>query len=236
MPHPSVEADYPQQPLRCKSKLDSTPLVRATPPSDVSTLPAPPHTLLEDMQAIVSGTMLVSLGVALFGKVGLITGGTVGLGFLLHYASGIGFGKLFFVINLPFYALAWKKKGWKFTLKTFCAVFLLSSFTELLPHAITLDSIAPLYAATMGGLLMGVGLLILFRHNASLGGFNILVLYLQERFGWRAGLVQMALDVTILLAASTMIDLSAIVMSLVGAVVLNLTLAINHRPGRYIAI
>jgi uncharacterized membrane-anchored protein YitT (DUF2179 family) len=204
--------------------------------SSASPPPVPHHTMLEDVQALIAGTMLVSLGIALAGKVGMITGGVVGLAFLLHYATGIGFGKLFFLMNLPFYALAWKKMGWKFAVKTFSAVLLLSAFSELMPHVFKLDAITPFYAAVMGGLLMGVGLLVLFRHKASLGGFNILVLYLQERFGWRAGLVQLGLDTTILLASIAMIPLSAVLMSLVGAAVLNLCLAINHRPGRYVAI
>jgi uncharacterized membrane-anchored protein YitT (DUF2179 family) len=194
------------------------------------------HTFVEDLQALIAGTLLVSLGVALIGHAGLITGGIAGLCLLLHYATGIGFGKLFFVISLPFYFFSLKKLGWQFTLKTFGAILMLSVFSELLQLALTLESIEPLYASAMGGLLMGVGLLVLFRHKASLGGFNILVVYLQERFGWRAGLVQLALDAVILVASLSMISLSAAAMSLVGALALNLTLAVNHRPGRYLAI
>lgn len=194
------------------------------------------HTFVEDLQALIAGTLLVSLGVALIGQAGLITGGIAGLCLLLHYATGIGFGKLFFVISLPFYYFSLKKLGWQFTLKTFGAILLLSVFSELLPLALKIQSIEPLYASAMGGLLMGVGLLVLFRHKASLGGFNILVVYLQERFGWRAGLVQLGLDVVILIASLSMIPFSAAAMSLVGALVLNLTLAVNHRPGRYLAI
>lgn len=172
----------------------------------------------------------------MLGKAGLITGGTVGLAFLLHYVSGISFGKIFFVINLPFYYLAVKKMGWKFTLKTFAAVFLLSLFSELLPLVLAFDHIRPVYGAIMGGLLASVGLLVLFRHKASLGGINVLVLYLQERYGWRAGLVQLVLDIAIMLLSIPMISLSAVAISLLGAAVLNLTLAVNHRPGRYMAI
>lgn len=194
------------------------------------------HTLVEDIQALIAGTLLVSLGVALIGHAGLITGGIAGLCLLLHYATGIGFGKLFFVLSLPFYIFSYKKLGWQFTLKTFGAILLLSVFSELLPLALQFQSVEPLYAAAMGGLLMGIGLLVLFRHKASLGGFNILVIFLQERFGWRAGLVQLALDVVILVASLSVIPLSGAAMSLVGAVMLNLTLAVNHRPGRYLAI
>jgi uncharacterized membrane-anchored protein YitT (DUF2179 family) len=194
------------------------------------------HTLFEDIQALIAGTLVVSLGVALLAKANLITGGTVGIAFLLHYVTDVSFGKIFFAINLPFYYLALKKMGWKFTLKTFSAIFLLSAFSELLPHVVTLENLNPVYGAVMGGLLAGVGLLILFRHQASLGGMNVLVLYLQERFGWRAGLVQLGLDTAILLLSIPVISTAGIVLSLLGAVVLNLTLAINHRPGRYMAI
>lgn len=46
--------------------------------------------------------------------------------------------------------------------------------------------LSPVLAAVVGGLLCGTGMLILFRHRASLGGLDTLVLYLQERLGWRA--------------------------------------------------
>ena len=197
---------------------------------------AHPHTLWDDLQALVAGTLLISLGVALLGKASLITGGTVGIAFLLHYATGIGFGKLFFAINLPFYVLAWRRMGRVFTLKTFGAVCLLSAWSELLPLVFKVERVAPVYAAIMGGLLAGVGLVILFRHRASLGGVNVLVLYLQERHGWRAGYVQLGIDASITLLALPLIPLSAIAMSLLGAGVLNLTIAVNHRPGRYVAI
>lgn len=194
------------------------------------------HSLFEDVQALLTGTLLVSLGVALLGKASLITGGTVGIAFLLHYITGISFGKLFFAINVPFYFLAVKKMGWKFTLKTFSAVFLLSAFSEMLPLVFRLETLNPLYAATMGGLLCGVGLLVLFRHRSSLGGINVLVLYLQERYGWRAGLVQLGLDAAILTLSIPMISITSVAISLLGAAMLNMTLAINHRPGRYMAI
>ncbi len=194
------------------------------------------HTLFEDAQALFTGTLFISLGVALFKHAGLLTGGTAGLAFLLHYASGVSFGKLFFVINLPFYWLAWRRMGHAFTVKTFVAVALLSGFTELHPLVLSFGALHPLYAAIMGGLLMGAGFLMLFRHQASLGGVGIIALVLQQERGWRAGKVQMAVDCAIVLAALFVVDPQRIAYSLVGAVALNLTLAVNHKPGRYIAM
>lgn len=37
------------------------------------------HSAFEDAQALVTGTLLVSLGVAFLGKAGLVTGGTAGI-------------------------------------------------------------------------------------------------------------------------------------------------------------
>ena len=76
----------------------------------------------------------------------------------------------------------------------------------------------------------------LFRHRASLGGVNILALYLQERFGLRAGKVQMAIDVLIVLAAVAIVPLDKVALSILGALALNMVLAINHRAGRYMGV
>lgn len=115
-------------------------------------------------------------------------------------------------------------------------VALLSLFTHFLPLGLSFEHLSPPLAAVLGGLLCGTGMLILFRHRASLGGLNILVLYLQERLGWRAGKVQMLMDGLIVLGALWVTDGERVALSVLGAVVLNLTLAINHRPGRYMAM
>lgn len=206
----------------------------------VPTLPTPPalvpHKAHEDVQALLAGTLFVALGVVLFRHAGLLTGGTAGLAFLLHYATGWNFSVVFFAINLPFYGLAWKRMGPVFAIKTFLAVGLLAALVQWVPTWIEIGALNTGFASVAGGLLTGTGMLMLFRHRASLGGFNVLVLYLQERFGWRAGKVQMVMDCAIVLAAFAVVDVERIGWSVLGAVVLNLTLAINHRPGRYMAV
>lgn len=194
------------------------------------------HSLLEDLQALLSATLMIALAINLYKTAGLLTGGTAGLGFLLTYATPITFGAGYFMINLPFYILAFKRMGWAFTLRTLCAVSLVSLLVELTGRWLQFSLLQPVYAAVLGGILMGVGMLMLFRHRASLGGVNLLVLYLQDRFGWRAGKVQMLIDCLILLGALAVVDWQAILLSVLGAVVLNLVLAFNHKAGRYTAI
>ncbi|QDL55125.1 YitT family protein [Rhodoferax aquaticus] len=198
--------------------------------------PSLKHKPYEDIQALVTGSLFVAFGVLMFGHTGLLTGGTAGLAFLAHYASGWNFGALFFIINLPFYGLAYKRMGKAFTLKTFSAVGLLSVWTNVLPSVVQFEQLNPWFSAVMGGLLMGAGMLILFRHRASLGGLNVLVLYCQERFGWRAGKIQMAIDCSIVLCSLALVDWHSVLLSVLGAVMVNQTLAINHRAGRYITL
>ncbi|EGA64292.1 YitT family protein [Vibrio brasiliensis] len=191
------------------------------------------HSLRENLLALLIGSALVSLGVIFFNKVGLLTGGTAGLAIFLTKVSDFSFGQIFFALNLPFYILSVTRMGWRFTLNTFIAVTIVSFAVDHLHHVIEIARIDPFYAALLGGGMIGIGMLVIFRHKMSLGGFNILALFLQERFGIRAGKVQMALDCTIVVMSLFIVDISLIALSVMGAIATNLILAMNHKPGRY---
>lgn len=193
------------------------------------------HSLFEDAQALLVAPMFVAFAVLLFQHAGLLTGGTVGLAFLVHYLQGWSMAWVVFLVNLPFYVFAWRAMGMVFTVKTFICVGLLSLYTALLPEVIALQAVDRLFAAVMGGFLIGVGLLMIVRHKASLGGLGVLALYLQNTRGWSAGKVQMAADALILLAGLVIRDPLTVALSIVGALALNLVLAANHKAGRYLA-
>lgn len=200
---------------------------------DTSPVPHRPH---EDVKALLTGTAFVALGLMMFRHAGLLAGGTAGMALWLHYATGMDFSLTLLLVNLPFYVFAWVRMGAAFTLKTFTAVSLLAAMSWLLPQGLHIDRLWPPLAALLGGVLCGAGMLMLFRHRASLGGLNVVVLYLQERFGWRAGKIQMVLDSLIVLGGLAVADPSRVALSVLGVVMVNLTLAVNHRPGRYRAV
>ncbi|MGN7294764.1 YitT family protein [Rhizobium sp. SAFR-030] len=194
------------------------------------------HTLLEDSQGLLTGALVSALGFYLLNRVGLLTGGTAGVAFLVHYAFNISFGLLFFLVNLPFYYLSFKRLGIAFSAKTFIAIGLVSVITEMESRFLIIDYLHPFWGALMGGLLLGYGLLALYRHRASLGGVGILAIYIQERFGIQAGLIQLAFDACVMACAFFVLDPVIVLWSIVGAVILNLFLAINHRSDRYIVV
>jgi uncharacterized membrane-anchored protein YitT (DUF2179 family) len=192
------------------------------------------HSLLEDVQAVVTAAGFVSLGLRFFSQAGLLTGGTAGVALLLARLTPLSFGQLFLLLNLPFFWLGIRQMGWRFTVKTFFSIALVSAAADWLHLVLRLDWIHPLYAAVLGGFLMGIGLLILFRHQACLGGLNILAIWLQREKKVRAGVFQMVVDSLVVLASLFVVSPATIALSVVGAVALNVVLAVNHRPGRYL--
>ncbi|MCW2236035.1 YitT family protein [Azospirillum canadense] len=194
------------------------------------------HRLYEDALALLMGTLFVALGTAIYGKTMLLTGGVAGAALLLSYVTPFGFGALFFLVNLPFYLLAWKRMGWQFTLRTFIAVGMVAGFSRMTDSWIGFSHLDPVYATVIGGALCGSGLLMLFRHRTGLGGLNILAIYLQERFGVRAGYFQLGVDLMIVAAAFFVLETDRLLLSVLGAAIVNMLLAINHKPGRYLGV
>lgn len=197
--------------------------------------PVVPHSRLENVVGILTGAFVVSLGIALLKQSHLVTGGTAGLALLASYVAPLPFGAVYVLVNLPFFALAIRTKGWRFTLRSIASVALVSAFSLLHHDALAGLHLNPLYATVTGNLLAGIGMIVLFRHGSSLGGFNVLALLAQERFALRAGYVQMGLDVAVVLTAFAVVAPLDALVSAAGAVVVNLVLAMNHRPGRYAA-
>nr|WP_310734444.1 YitT family protein [Ideonella livida] len=194
------------------------------------------HSWLDDAHALIAGALFVALGLTMFGHAGLLTGGVAGVAFLLNYGTGTSLPLGFFLLNLPFFWLAWHRLGPAFTVKSLTAVTLVSVFTALAPRVVRFELLNPWVAAVLGGLLIGFGLLALLRHQASVGGVNILAQWLQHSRGWRAGHVQMGVDLVVVLAALAIVPPERLLQSVIGAVAIGAFLALNHRPGRYLGV
>lgn len=193
------------------------------------------HTLLDDAQGLAFGATLAAFGVTILLHLGLVTGQTAGLAVLLSYATGWPFGALLVLVNLPFYWLGWRRMGPAFTVKTFLAVGLVALLSSFMPAWVTFAHVEPLFGAVLVGFLSGTALLALFRHGASLGGVGIMALAIQDRTGFRAGYVQLLFDAALFAGALLVLDPRTVAVSALGAGVVNLVIAINHRRDRYVA-
>ncbi len=195
----------------------------------------PKHSALDDAQGLIYGASMAAFGVVILSHLGLITGQTAGLALLISYATGWAFGPVFFALNLPFYWIGYRRMGLGFVGKTFVAVGLVSALATLLPQYIRFDTLNPAIGAVLFGFATGSALLALFRHGASLGGIGIVALWLQDRTGFRAGYTQMVVDAGIFAAALAILPLPLVAYSALGALVVNMVIALNHSRDRYIA-
>jgi uncharacterized membrane-anchored protein YitT (DUF2179 family) len=191
------------------------------------------HSVFEDVFALLCAGLFVAFGIFLFQSQELMVGGAAGLALLSTYVFPVEFGLLFFLINLPFYYLAWRQISKRFMVNTFISVTTVSLFSEWVPQFVDLSRIDPIFAAVFGGILIGVGMLIMFRHSSSLGGLGILAFYLQSRFNIRAGTFQLCVDTVILSISFLFIDAYLVLISILAALCLNMVISLNHRPERY---
>lgn len=194
------------------------------------------HSWLDDGHALVAGALFVALGLTMFAHAGLLTGGVAGVAFLVSYASGWNLALCFFVFSLPFFWLSWRRLGREFTLKSFGAVALVSVCTAVAPRVVRFELLDPWVASVLGGFLIGFGLLALLRHQASVGGVNILAQWLQQSRGLSAGKIQMSVDILVVLAALFVVPPERVLQSVVGAVAIGAILTLNHKPGRYLGV
>jgi len=196
-------------------------------------MPATRHTPIEDVHALLIGTSFIAVGLTLLKTAGLVTGGIAGIALIVSYLGGWPVGVVFFVLNLPFYVFAQRALGWMFMLKTLAVNVALTSLTLALPYWLKLKDVDPVFAAVFGGTIIGMGILALARHRASVGGIGVLGLWLQEKHGISAGKVQMGTDVLVVGAAFMVVSLDKLLLSILSAVALSVVIIANHKPGRY---
>ena len=200
---------------------------------DSRTTNALSHSLLDDIVGISASALLASVGVFLMDSGHFVTGGIAGLALLISYATPLSFSVVWILASIPFLPLAVWKKGWNFTLRSLVAIVLVSLFTQLTAMNLGPLDIDPLFGAVVGNVVASIGVLGLFRHRSSLGGFNVVALIAQEQYGWRAGYVQLVIDLAIVAGAFFVASPVIVLYSAVGAFVFNFILALNHREGRY---
>lgn len=198
------------------------------------TPPARPHSIAEDGYAIAIGCAFIAMGIMLLKQANLVTGGIAGIALLMSYIVHWSPATLFTVINIPFFLLAAKVMGRAFGLKTVLTSIAIMILGLLMPLAMQVSKISPLFAALFGGSIIGFGILAVARHGAGVGGVGVVALILQKSRGWNAGRTQMACDAMILAASLPILTLDRLGLSILSAAAMNAVLVVNHRPGRYI--
>jgi uncharacterized membrane-anchored protein YitT (DUF2179 family) len=191
------------------------------------------HNVKDDVYGLTLGVMFIAIGLYMLKLAGMITGGVAGMALLFSYLVELPIGLLFILTNIPFMLFCYVRMGRAFTLKTLIVNIALAATSQIVPHLQTVTYIHPLFAALVGGTFIGMGVLSLARHNASVGGTGVVTLWLQARFGINAGKTQMLLDLLLFTLSSSLLPVSLLLWSALSALAMNAMLMNWHKPGRY---
>ena len=153
---------------------------------------------------IVFGILLYAIGYTAFIlPERVVMGGVAGLSALIYYATNIPAGISIFVLNITLLVIAFSALTKQFVVRTIVGVLLLSLF---------IGSLQPLFQAfpiitagedkfmhvLIGGMLGGAGLGIVFSHNGSTGGTDIITVLLTKHFNLSFGRAMQFIDCTII--------------------------------------
>lgn len=129
---------------------------------------------IENIFLILTGCIIAAFGTSCFllpNK--LSSGGFAGIATILYYLYNINMSTTIIIINIPLIVLGYFKLGKSFVFRTIFAIFLYSIFIDLFTNlkAFTNDRFL---ASIYGGIIIGLGLAIVFRTSTSTGGTDLI--------------------------------------------------------------
>jgi uncharacterized membrane-anchored protein YitT (DUF2179 family) len=162
------------------------------------------HTV-RDYLFILAGALIQAFAMRLFLVPGqLVSGGISGASQLINHYTHWPIGLMVFVGNVPLFLLGWRHLGGpKFVVRTGLAIAAFSFFTDFLGlyipnQGMTHDAVL---TTLYGGLMLGIGLGLVYRGNGTSGGSDILGRILNHRFGVSISQAYMMTDSIVVLAA-----------------------------------
>ena len=134
---------------------------------------------------LIAGTFILALGYAFFmTPYKIVPGGIYGISIVLHHQFGFPVGLSALCFNLPLTLIGLKLLGSRFGIKTFIGFILTAFFTDGLVWLIGDDPLnlhdEVLLASVFGGVIMGVGVGLIFKARASSGGTDVLASILSK--------------------------------------------------------
>lgn len=133
---------------------------------------------------LILGVVIYSLGTEYFVVPAKIApGGAVGIALMINHLTHLPVGTVTLLINLPLLVLAWKYLSHSFAINTAAATVLVTIVldfivTPLCPHYIGDRMMGSLY----GGIVVGVGMGLIFLAGFTTGGTDIAGYLLQKKF------------------------------------------------------
>lgn len=129
----------------------------------------------------------------------IIDGGVIGISMIISHVTKWNLGLLVIILNTPFIILAFRKMGKMFVLQTAYANIILALALNFFQHYKVTGDL--LLATVFGGIILGTGVGLILKNEASLDGTEILSLLVSKKFGCSVGEFIMGINIFIYLVA-----------------------------------
>lgn len=137
----------------------------------------------------------------------VVSGGVTGIAMILNKLSGLPIGVMTIVMNVPLFAVAWKKFGLRFIIDSLLGMVLSSVFVDVLALPGIVLTREPLLACIIGGVIKGFGFGIIYWEGATTGGSDILAKIVRSKYPYiNFGTIILVMDAVIILAFAVIFD------------------------------
>ena len=163
--------------------------------------------VLWNLVLISIGSMLCAFGInGILIPQQFLIGGIAGVAIVISYLiPSLPIAMLYFILNLPIYALGWMYVGRRFFLYSIAGLLI---FTGALTYPnIVLPVHDKILSAILAGIVIGIGSGIILRSLGSAGGLDILSIILMKRFSIRLGSSVLAFNAFVLAAGVILFSL-----------------------------
>ena len=172
--------------------------------------------LLTDYLLLTVGALLTAFAFAAFFVTNDIApGGVTGIATVLSSVTGLSVGLLSFLINVPLFAIGWRRVGVRFAVRSFISMILLSLLIDVMPDFDLAGNM--MLAAIFGGVTMGAGLGLVVRAGATTGGTDMAAMIVHEHWSmFTVPMVLFAIDGIVVIIAALNFGVQAGLFALVS--------------------
>ncbi|WP_379153374.1 YitT family protein [Paenibacillus sp. sgz5001063] len=139
----------------------------------------------------------------------ILDGGIIGIALIINYISGTKIGLAIILCSLPVFWLAWLKERdifYSSVLGLMVSSFLIELLGPLQYYFLYYIELGSISSAIIGGFLMGSGLGLMLRFQASTGGTDLLAKFIQRYIPINVGIIIFLTDVLIIGAGGLLIS------------------------------
>ncbi|MGT2756628.1 YitT family protein [Streptococcus ovuberis] len=173
---------------------------------------------------ITIGTALYAFGFVNFNMENhLAEGGVSGITLILHSLWGLNPAYTSLLINIPILLMGWKFFGRKALVLTIYGTIALSIFIEIFQRVELHINVGQdlLIAALLSGVFAGTGLGLVFRYGGTTGGSDVIARIIEHKTGNQVGQSLLVLDLFVMLASLSYIDLRHMMYTVIMAFVVS---------------